>query len=68
MYKVIKLFTDLTDNSYEYKVGDTYPREGVTPTKSRIKELASSDNKQGVPLIEEVVEVEEEPKKKSKRK
>lgn len=66
MYKVIKLFTDLTDEGYEYKVGDTYPREGVKPTKQRIEELSGSDNKQGVPLIEKVEEPEEKPKKKGK--
>lgn len=64
MYRVIKLFTDLQDNNYQYDVGDTYPREGFEVLPSRIKELASKKNRQGVPLIEEI---EEEPTKKDKK-
>lgn len=67
MYRVIKHFTDLKDFNHPYKVGDTYPRSGVSPSQSRIKELASSKNRQGVPLIEEIVEHDDEqPKKKAK--
>lgn len=51
MYKVIKYFTDLQDNSHPYNVGDTFPRKGVKVDESRIAELSGSDNKQGVPLI-----------------
>lgn len=58
-YKVIKLFTDLHDNDYLYKVGDTFPRKGISVTEERIAELAGSDNKQHTPLIEKV-----EPKRK----
>lgn len=64
MYKVIKLFTDLQDNNYQYDVGDTYPRDGFEVLPSRIKELASKKNLQGVPLIKEI---EEEPTKKDKK-
>lgn len=53
-YKVIKLFTDLHDNDYLYKVGDTFPRKGISVTEERIAELAGSDNKQHTPLIEKV--------------
>lgn len=53
-YKVIKLFTDLHDNDYLYKVGDTFPRKGISVTEERIAELAGSDNKQHAPLIEKV--------------
>ena len=60
MYKVIKHFVDLQDNNYSYSVGEIYPREGLNVLPSRIKELSSKTNKQGVPLIEEV----EEPKRK----
>lgn len=63
MYKVVKLFTDLQDNNYEYKVGDIYPRDGFEVLPSRIKELAGKKNLQGVPLIEKV---DEEPKKEKK--
>ena len=54
MFKVIRYFTDLQDNSYAYNVGDTFPREGMAVTADRITELSSGANKQGVPLIEEV--------------
>lgn len=63
MYKVIKYFTDLHDNDHPYNVGDTFPRNGVSVTDERIAELAGSDNKRGIPLIEKV----EEPKKPAKR-
>lgn len=53
MYKVIKYFTDLQDKNHAYEVGDTYPRKGLKVTDERIEELASSENKQGVPLIKE---------------
>lgn len=55
-YKVIKYFTDLQDNRHPYNVGDTYPRKGLEPSEERIAELASSNNKQGEPLIELVEE------------
>ena len=64
MYKVIKHFTDLQDNNFAYNVGDEYPRKGLSVLPSRIKELASDKNRQGCPLIEEIPEVEETPKKK----
>ena len=66
MYKVIKHFTDMQDNNFAYQVGDEYPRKGMSVLQSRINELASSKNRQGVPLIEEIPEVEEKPEKKTK--
>lgn len=51
-YRVIKLFTDLQDNSYKYEVGDRYPHLGYEPTAQRIAELSGSQNKQRTPLIE----------------
>ena len=70
MYKVIKHFTDLQDNNFAYYPEDparnTYPRKGLNVLPSRIKELASDKNRQGCPLIEEIPDVEEKPKKKSK--
>lgn len=70
MYKVIKHFTDMQDNNYAYDPTDpsrnTYPRKGLNVLQSRINELASNKNRQGVPLIEEIPDVEEKPKKKSK--
>lgn len=54
MYQVIRFFTDLKDNDYAYKVGDTFPREGVEVSEERLTELAGSNNKQGTPLIKKV--------------
>jgi len=75
MYKAIEYFTDLKDDSFEYKVGDTYPREGYKPAKSRIEELASDKNARKRPVITKVEEekveaeeVEEQPKKRSRKK
>jgi hypothetical protein len=68
MYKVIKHFVDLQDNNHKYDVGDTYPRKGLNVLQSRINELASSKNKQKTPLIEEIPEKAEEPKKEKKSK
>ena len=53
-YKVVHFFTDLQDGNYAYKVGDTYPREGLEPSKDRIRELSSPFNGQMRVLIEEV--------------
>ena len=66
MYKVIKHFTDLQDNNFAYDVGDEYPRKDLSVLPSRIKELASDKNRQGVPLIEEIPDIEEKPEKKTK--
>ena len=54
MYKVLEYFTDLKDNSYEYNVGDTYPRAGYEPSAERIEELASTKNVRHRPLIEPI--------------
>lgn len=56
----------MQDNNFAYNVGDEYPRKGVSVLPSRIKELAGGNNRQGCPLIEEILEVEEAPKKKTK--
>ena len=64
MYKVIKHFTDMQDNNFAYNVGDEFPRKNFNVLPSRINELASSKNRQGCPLIEEISEAEEKPKKK----
>lgn len=60
MYKVIKKFVDLQDNNFKYDVGDVYPRDGVSALPSRVKELASNKNKLGTPLIEEIMETDDE--------
>lgn len=64
MYKVIKKFHDLQDGKktkngtvyHEYNEGDVFPRAGKDVSEERIRELAGSDNKRGVPLIEWVEE------------
>lgn len=62
MYQVIKYFEDLQDGNHKYKVGDKYPRDGFEVLHSRIKELSTSANRQGVPLIEEIKEEANEKK------
>ena len=64
MYKVIAYFEDLQDNNYPYNVGDVFPRENKTATKERIKELATTQNRQKKPLIKKVEE--KKPKKADK--
>ena len=65
MYNVIKHFVDLQDNNYPYNAGDIFPRSGMEVSADRIAELAGSENKQGVPLIQLV---DEAPKKKRAKK
>ncbi len=72
-YTVIRYFTDLQDKNYAYRAGDTYPREGLSPSAERIEELASDKNKQRTPLIKAVsaeaeADTPEEQEKKPKRK
>lgn len=69
MYRVIKFFTDLHDNDHPYNVGETFPRSGVEVSEKRLAELAGSNNKQGQPLIELVVEpVKKAPAKRATKK
>lgn len=56
---VYKAFTDLEDNNYFYKKDDIYPREGLEPSKKRIKELLSNKNKIGEILIKKIEETKE---------
>lgn len=60
MYKVIKYFTDLQDNHYAYQVGDIFPHEGKQVNDERLAELASADNRRGIPLIAKVEEAKAE--------
>ena len=66
MYRVIKAFVDLQDNNFAYNAGDEYPRKGMSVLPSRIRELATDKNRQGVPLIEEIPDVENKPEKKTR--
>ena len=64
-YKVIAYFEDLQDNGRPYNVGDMFPVDGNTVTSERLAELASTQNRRRIPLIEEV---EEKPKRARKKK
>lgn len=58
---IYDIWKDKEDDDHIYKKGDTYPREGLKPTKKRISELSSKKNKIGEVLIE-AVKVEKEDK------
>ena len=64
-YKVIEYFEDLQDNGRPYNVGDVFPVDGNTVSAERIAELASTQNRRRIPLIEEVAE---KPKRTRKKK
>ena len=64
MYKVIVYFEDIQDKRHKYRVGDTFPRSGLTVSDKRLDELATNKNKRGIPLI---MWVDEEAKSKRKR-
>ena len=59
-YRVIHYFTDLQDLDYPYKVGDVFPRQGLSVSDERLKELSSDANKRGMPLIELVTETKQD--------
>lgn len=61
MYRVVVPFADLKDGKHEYKVGDTFPRNGLKVPDARIEELSTGKNRRGVPLI-----VLDEPKTEAK--
>ena len=64
MYKVKRRFYDLNAN-HAYSVGDTFPHNGVEVDAERVAELASGNNRLGIPLIEEIAE---NPKRTRKKK
>ena len=64
-YKVIEYFEDLHDNGRPYNVGDVFPVDGNTVSAERLAELASTQNRRHVPLIEEIAE---KPKRARKKK
>ena len=64
-YKVIEYFEDLQDNGRPYNVGDVFPADGNTVSAERLAELASTQNRRRIPLIEEVAE---KPKRTRKKK
>lgn len=73
MYRVVEQFADLQDDKYIYEIGMIYPRKGHNPSDERIKELTSSENKVGKPVIEffadpEPKQEDSKPKKDKKKK
>lgn len=61
-----------TEDGHLYDEGDQFPFDGRDIPEDRIRELSSSDNKAGFPLIESVdeqepIQTEETPKKAEKR-
>lgn len=56
MYKVVKYFTDLQDNSHVYNVGDIFPHNGLEVSEQRFKELSTTQNKRKTILIKKVEE------------
>ena len=60
----------MQDGNFAYDPTDParniYPRKGLSVLPSRIRELATDKNRQGVPLIEEIPDIEEAPEKKTK--
>lgn len=60
-YEVIYTFKDLKDDNHIYRENkDFYPRDGLKPSKKRIKELTTTENKIGKVLIKKIEEVTEE--------
>lgn len=51
-YTVLFDFSDMRDNHFVYRKGDTYPREGLAPSPDRIAELSGTKNRMGIALIE----------------
>lgn len=66
MYKAIKGFRDLQDDNHLYQAGDVFPRDGMKISAKRIKELSTSDNRRGEPMIVEVEDVVTEEVKEEK--
>ena len=54
MYEVIHFFTDLNDDNHTYHTGDKFPRDGVSVSDDRVKELSGNGNKLGLSLIKAV--------------
>ena len=54
MYEAVRDFVDIQDNNHIYRMGDKFPHDGAKASKSRIAELASTENKCGVVLIKAI--------------
>lgn len=62
MYKAIRYFTDLEDNSYPYNPGDVFPRDDLRVSEKRIEDLLTGNNRRGIPVIEKVEETKPDEK------
>ena len=51
-YEVVRDFVDVQDGNYMYRAGDFFPRNGADVSEERIAELASTENRCGIVLIE----------------
>lgn len=58
MYVVIRAFFDKTDNNRLYRVGDSYPADGVKAAKSRTEALLSGKNANGKVYIRQEPDAE----------
>lgn len=56
MYTVLHTFYDLKDCEHLYNAGESYPRDGYTPTDERVEELLTERNRMGKPMIQAVSE------------
>lgn len=68
MYKTICYFEDLQDFNHPYHEGDTFPRDGMKVSDTRLKELSSHKNRRGKPLIKMIEEAKTEEKRTSYKK
>ena len=53
---MVRPFCDANDGYYTYRVGDEFPRSGVTVSPSRIEQLSTVGNIHGSVFIEECIE------------
>lgn len=67
MFRTVVSFTDLQDSGYLYNVGDEFPHVGFSVSEERLAELASANNRRGVPLIKKVDEAEPQEEKPVKK-
>ena len=56
MYRAVVEFYDLQDGNRLYHAGDSYPRDGLSVSDERLKQLAGNHNRMGHPLIVQVEE------------
>lgn len=57
MFIVVSRFKDLTDNEFEYNIGDIFPRKEKSMediSKERLEELTTDKNKKKTILIKEI--------------